>query len=163
MLRQQETPETSSEERGSVRFPPPLVYLAGLCLGAVLERIWPTPDLPTPVAVVVAAIAVFLFVALDFRSAALFAKKRTGIAPWHPSTVLVTEGPYRFTRNPMYLGMALLYLGMSLAFGLLWAAAALVPVIVVVDRAVIQREEPYLASKHGAAYEAYRKRVRRWI
>lgn len=112
---------------------------------------------------IVAAISLLLFVALDFRSAALFAKKKTGIAPWHPSTVLVTEGPYGFTRNPMYLGMALLYLGMSLAFGLLWAAAALVPVIVVIDRAVIQREEAYLARKHGAAYEAYRKRVRRWI
>ncbi len=63
----------------------------------------------------------------------------------------------------MYLGMALLYLGLALAFGLLWAVALLPIVVAVIDRGVIAREESYLEAKYGAAYNDYRGRVRRWI
>jgi protein-S-isoprenylcysteine O-methyltransferase Ste14 len=93
----------------------------------------------------------------------VFRKYQTGIAPWDPATALVTEGPYRRTRNPMYLGMAALYGGIALGFGLLWALALLPVVILLIDRVVIRREEAYLETKYGDAYRDYRNRVRRWI
>jgi protein-S-isoprenylcysteine O-methyltransferase Ste14 len=80
-----------------------------------------------------------------------------------PDTALVTSGPYRFTRNPMYLGMAFLYVGFAFAFGVIWALAFLPAVIVVVDRFVIAREEPYLERNFGQAYRDYKARVRRWV
>jgi len=80
-----------------------------------------------------------------------------------PATALVTTGPYRYTRNPMYLGLAFLYAGIALAFGLLWALAALPVVLLVVDRVVIPPEERHLEAQFGDEYRAYKSRVRRWI
>jgi protein-S-isoprenylcysteine O-methyltransferase Ste14 len=151
------------QERGPVSFPPPLVYIAGLAAGALLEARFPTPGLPRPLAVLVGLLAVAVFLSLDYRAMVVFRKNETGIAPWHPATALVTEGPYRRTRNPMYLGMAALYAGIALGFGLLWALALLPVVIVVIDRVVVRREEAYLEDKYGDAYRDYRNRVRRWI
>jgi protein-S-isoprenylcysteine O-methyltransferase Ste14 len=81
----------------------------------------------------------------------------------NPTTALVTSGPYRFTRNPMYLGMSFLYIAFAFAFGVIWALAFLPAVIVMVDRFVIAREEPYLEQKFGQSYRAYKARVRRWL
>jgi protein-S-isoprenylcysteine O-methyltransferase Ste14 len=83
--------------------------------------------------------------------------------PANPTTALVTSGPYRFTRNPMYLGMAFLYVAFAFGFGVMWAMALLPVVILVVDRFVIAREEPYLERKFGQRYRDYKARVRRWI
>ncbi len=83
--------------------------------------------------------------------------------PWRASSALVTSGPYRFTRNPMYLGMASLYAGIALAFGLLWSLALLLAVLVVIDRGVIAREERYLERRFGDEYRIYKQQVRRWL
>jgi protein-S-isoprenylcysteine O-methyltransferase Ste14 len=85
------------------------------------------------------------------------------MVPMNPTTALVTSGPYRLTRNPMYLGMAFLYVALAFAFGVMWALVFLPAVLVVVDRFVIVREEPYLERKFGQAYREYRSRVRRWL
>lgn len=153
----------TGEDRGPVRFPPPLIYIGALGLAVLLEAVVATPNLPFPLVIAVAVIATAASILLDFRAMSLFVKHGTGIAPWQKSTALVTDGPYRFTRNPMYLGMAILYAGFGLAFGLLWTLALLPVVIAIVDSAVIRREEAYLARIHGDAYRAYRERVRRWI
>ena len=94
---------------------------------------------------------------------ALFRRAGTSMVPMNPATVLVTSGPYRLTRNPMYLGMAFLYVALAFAFGVIWALALLPAVIVMVDRFVIAREEPYLERKFGQAYHDYKARVRRWL
>lgn len=150
-------------ERGPVSFPPPLVYVAGLLLGWGAEIVAPTPNLPSRLAWTAVAVAIVASIALDIGATRLFLQRRTGIAPWTAATNLVTDGPYRVTRNPMYLGMAFLYLGVALGLGLLWGLAAFPVVIAVIDRAVIRREEAYLEAKFGAAYDDYRSRVRRWI
>ena len=150
-------------ERGPVSFPPPAVYVAGLLIGWGAELFADTPNLPPLFAGAAAAIGVAGFLVLDGRASVLFAKRKTGIIPWTPATTLVTDGPYRFTRNPMYLGMALLYLGLALGFGLMWALALFPVVLLVIDRAVIKREEAYLEAKFDGAYNDYRARVRRWL
>ncbi|WP_232468490.1 methyltransferase family protein [Croceicoccus marinus] len=83
--------------------------------------------------------------------------------PWKPDAALVAQGIYRFTRNPMYLGMALAHLGLALALDSLGALLAWPVAIVLIDRLVIAREERHLAARFGPAFEEYRTRVRRWI
>jgi protein-S-isoprenylcysteine O-methyltransferase Ste14 len=155
--------QTSEQSTAGVPFPPPLVYLAGLLIGIGLEIAFPTAALPTAVAIAGAALGIGASLLLDVNAMRWFGRARTPAIPFKPTTALVTDGPYRVTRNPMYLGMAALYAGVAFAFGLLWAFALLPVVLVVIDRVVIAREEPYLERLFGEQYLAYKRRVRRWI
>lgn len=102
-------------------------------------------------------------IALDTASMVRFSRKRTPVSPAQASTALVTDGPYRFTRNPMYMGMACAYAGAAVAAAVLWALAFLPVVLLAVDRLVIPREERHLARAFGAEYDRYRGHVRRWL
>jgi protein-S-isoprenylcysteine O-methyltransferase Ste14 len=143
--------------------PPPLIYLAGILLGPVLQRIAPLPAPPANVARWLGWICVAGWLLVGFGGIAAFVGARTSMLPIRPSRALVEKGPYRFTRNPMYIGLAL----MQAAFGFLWRQTwiliLLIPVIAAIDRFVIRPEEHYLEQRFGDAYRAYRSRVRRWI
>ena len=92
-----------------------------------------------------------------------FRRAGTAVEPWRPSTALVTGGVYRFTRNPIYLGMALLYFGLALAVDSAVTLALLLPLLALVQVGVVSREERYLEAKFGDDYRRYRAAVRRWI
>jgi protein-S-isoprenylcysteine O-methyltransferase Ste14 len=92
-----------------------------------------------------------------------FRRAGTSVIPFKPTTALVTSGPYRFSRNPMYLGMAFRYIGVALALGVVWALITLPFVIAAVDQLAIAIEEGYLVRKFGDPYCDYMKRVRRWF
>jgi protein-S-isoprenylcysteine O-methyltransferase Ste14 len=100
---------------------------------------------------------------LDGAAAGYFRRLGTAVEPWKPSTVLATSGLYRFSRNPIYLGFAITYVGLAVAMDSVLVLLLLIPCLFVVDRFVIQREERYLSAKFGADYDAYRARVRRWL
>lgn len=151
------------QDSAGVKVPPPLIYIAGLFAGVGLEQVVATPDLPGVWALVAAVAGLAIAAVLDLGALRRFIRARTAAEPWKPSSALVTTGPYRFTRNPMYLGMAGLYAGISLTFGLLWSLALLPVVLVIIDRAVIAREERYLTRRFGETYLQYREQVRRWI
>lgn len=93
----------------------------------------------------------------------LFQLMRTRPEPWRPASALVTIGIYRFTRNPMYLGMAAIYLGAALFAHSLIAVLLLAPLLAIMDRIIIPREEAYLSRRFGADYAAFRRQVRRWL
>lgn len=156
-------PTESAHHLGGVRFPPPALYLLGLLAGIVLEIVVGSGDLPFPFAVIAAVIGVSMFTVLSGGALSLFTRSGTSPIPATPATALVTTGPYRYTRNPMYLGLAFLYAGIALVFGLLWALAALPVVLLIVDRVVIPPEERHLEARFGDEYRAYKTRVRRWI
>jgi protein-S-isoprenylcysteine O-methyltransferase Ste14 len=153
----------SEPDSSEVRFPPPLFYVAGFLIGVGLELAMPIDWPPTAVMVVAALIGIALWLALDGAAMLLFRRARTSMVPIKPTTALVTSGPYRFTRNPMYLGMIFLYIALAFALGVIWALVVLPLVIVAVDRLVIAREEAYLARKFGQPYGDYMRRVRRWL
>ena len=88
---------------------------------------------------------------------------RTSPLPIKPTTAIVATGPYRFTRNPMYVGLAALYLGITLWVDSLWPVLFLPAVLFMIQRFVIAREERYLEAKFGDQYRGYKARVRRWI
>jgi protein-S-isoprenylcysteine O-methyltransferase Ste14 len=146
-----------------IHVPPPVYYVAAFLAGVALELIFPTDWPPPGVRLAVAALAAGAWIALDGAAMAWFRRARTSMVPMNPTTALVTSGPYRVTRNPMYLGMAFLYVAFAFAFGVMWGLAFLPAVIVIVDRFVIAREEPYLERRFGQAYRDYKARVRRWI
>jgi protein-S-isoprenylcysteine O-methyltransferase Ste14 len=87
----------------------------------------------------------------------------TTIRPDKPTAKLVTDGPFRFSRNPLYLALTLMYAGLALMANSIWALLLLFPVTLVMSRFVIRREEEYLARTFGEEYEHYQKNVRRWI
>jgi protein-S-isoprenylcysteine O-methyltransferase Ste14 len=156
---------TAPLPNAGVRFPPPLIYLLGLALGYGLNRVvplWiasPEPRWMFRLGIVL-GIAGFLFAVWGILT---FRRRGTAIIPFHPATTIVTTGPYRFTRNPMYIGMSVFYTGVALLLDTWWAFALLPVVVTIIERQVIAREERYLASAFGAEYDAYRSRVRRCI
>jgi protein-S-isoprenylcysteine O-methyltransferase Ste14 len=90
-------------------------------------------------------------------------RHRTTIVPHHRVASLVTTGAYRLSRNPMYTGLAVLYLGVALLIGSWWPVALWTVVLLAVYRLVIRPEERYLEQRFGSAYTQYRARVRRWL
>jgi protein-S-isoprenylcysteine O-methyltransferase Ste14 len=90
-------------------------------------------------------------------------KANSSIIPMRPTTAIVSDGPYALTRNPMYLGMVFIYIGIAFLTHSAWAVVLLPLVVFGVDRLVIAKEERYLRGKFGEAYTSYCSRVRRWI
>jgi protein-S-isoprenylcysteine O-methyltransferase Ste14 len=141
-----------------VRFPPPLIYvgffLAGWVCRVVLPR-WQS----TLAGIVIAVLSI----AFASWATAQMLRARTHIIPHKPATTLVATGPYRFTRNPMYVSMAMAYVSASVWTGSMTSLVLLPIVLLTIDRAVIAREERYLERTFGDAYRDYRARVRRWV
>ena len=146
-----------------VKVPPPLIYLAGFACGVAVEAVAPSSTLPAWLRVAGGVAGIILTLPLDTGAMLRFRRHRTPVNPAHPAQALVTDGPYRFTRNPMYLGMACLYCGAALAADALWSLAFLPLVLLIVDRLIIPREEAHLSESFGQQYERYRLRVRRWL
>ena len=153
----------SERDVAGVPVPPPLVFLAGLAAGGIAELVRPTAGPPRSVAVGIAVLGGLLLLALAGSAISRFRRVQTSENPFRPTTALVLDGPYRFSRNPMYLGMAALYVGLAFILGLMWALLFLPFVLLTIDRLVIAREEPYLERKFGQEYVEYKRRVRRWI
>jgi len=153
----------SDTDTSGVRVPPPAYYLAGLLAGVALELAFPIDGAPLWAVLPVALICGGLWLALDGGAMLHFRRAGTSMVPLNPSTALVISGPYRFTRNPMYLGLAFLYVGLAFALGVIWALVLLPLVIAAVDQLVIAREEAYLVRKFGQPYCDYMARVRRWL
>ena len=151
----------SSDRGAAVSFPPPLVYLGLLLTGFAIERFVALPriGLPWPVGALIAASGL----ALAAIAIGLFRGHGENPEPWTPTNAIVDTGIYGWTRNPMYLGMAIVHLGLALAFDSV-AALALLPVaMMIIQTQVIAREERYLREKFGASYTDYCARVRRWL
>ena len=157
------TRRAMASDVAGVPVPPPLIFLAGLAAGGVAELVRSTTGPPWPISLTIGVVGVLAFVALASAAVARFRRAGTTENPFKPSTALVIDGPFRITRNPMYLGMAALYVGLTFLLGIMWALLFLPFVLVAVDRLIIAREEPYLERKFGQDYVAYKKRVRRWI
>lgn len=145
--------------------PPPLIFLGFLAIGWGLSQVSPEPGLP--ISPDVRRYLAFALIAggvvVDGAAVDRFRRAGTRPEPWKPTTALTTDGLYRFTRNPMYLGFALIYAGLAVVLDSAIALALLIPCLIVIDLFVIRREERYMAARFGADYDAYRRKVRRWL
>lgn len=143
--------------------PPPLLYLGALGIGFGLDALSGGATLPPTIARPVGAALMVAGGGLLGAFARAFDRARTPIDPYTPSETIVTDGPYRLTRNPAYLGMALAYAGIAIVANAPWALVPLPVTVAVIDRGVIAREERYLERKFGAQYTDYKRHVRRWL
>ena len=142
--------------------PPPLLYAVPLIVGLLLQR-WHALPIVAPGRITILGVVLVLSGLVGAPAITAFRRASTSPKPWVPSTALVTSGPYRFTRNPMYLGFTLMYVGVAVWANTLWPFLFLPLVLVAMHYGVILREEAYMASTFGAAYDEYRTRVRRWL
>ena len=158
-----DAPSSLAPDHAGVHVPPPLIYAAGFGLGLLLQWSLSAPPIPLLGGRVAATLCVILWLVLFVPSISLFRRAHTHIVPSRPTTRLILCGPYRFTRNPMYVSLISLYVGLTLWFDALWPLALLPLVILTVRYGVIAREERYLERKFGRDYLLYKTRVRRWI
>ena len=153
-------------ENPGVRFPPPTLFVAGIAGGLALQRVIPiaidtllAPSVRVGVgwACVVAGLGVLVWAMVTFAQA------HTAIYPNQPASMVVGHGPYRYSRNPMYVGLTALTCGIGVLLANVWILALLPVVLIALTVFVIRREEAYLASAFGDGYARYRDEVRRWL
>jgi protein-S-isoprenylcysteine O-methyltransferase Ste14 len=158
--------ETSSDfrETSGVAVRPPMAWALTAIAGLALDWLYPLPFLPAAVPagwlggiVFLAGLALLIWAATTFRRAG------TEVRTSQPTTRIVITGPYRYTRNPIYIGMFLGLVGLAIGFDSLWLLILLVPFCLVIRYGVVAREEAYLELKFGEVYRAYKARVRRWL
>jgi protein-S-isoprenylcysteine O-methyltransferase Ste14 len=149
-----------------VRFPPPFLFVIGFLVGWVLDRYWqalPLSRFAGPALRPFGFAALALGVVLAGWGVVTFRRAKTAIVPHHGASQLVTNGPYRFTRNPMYTGLTIEYLGGAALVNSAWPLIVLPAVIFILVKTVISREEMYLSDAFGAEYAGYVATVRRWL
>jgi protein-S-isoprenylcysteine O-methyltransferase Ste14 len=144
-------------------FRPPLIYLTSIAMGLVFQWRWPRPLLsgwalgPLGGALVVGSLLLFGASVRRFRAAG------TPVPARKPTTAIVRTGPYRFSRNPIYLAFSLLQLGIAVGANSWWLVATLAAAIATIHYVVVPREERYLEARFGAEYRDYKESVRRWV
>ncbi len=153
-----------AEDHADVRILPPLLFLGSIALGVLLQLVIPLRFAESSGLRVAIGLVV---IALGFAEGAwAFVTMRNTQQdpdPRTPSPELIPDGPYRYTRNPMYAGMTLIQAGVGTALGNLWILLLLVPTLLILQRSVIEKEEAYLERRFGESYLRYRKSVRRWL
>ena len=153
---------SAQEDSARVRFPPPFVYALGFIIGLGLQRLVPAYLVPNAWRWPIAALFFAGWLTVSIPALATFARTHTPLNPNKPVHELFTSGIYRITRNPLYVGLALLYLGGVFEINSVWLLVMLAPVLLFIDIAVVRKEELYLTRKFGEHYTAYKQRVRRW-
>jgi len=145
---------------------PPLLYFIPFLVGVLLHHLVDGDRVPAsalPTARLAGALFVAIGLAINVSAWIAFHRVRTPVTPTKPTTAIAISGPYRSTRNPFYLSLAVIYFGAALLLGYLWPLLFLPLAVVLISRLVIAREETYLEGKFGAEYARYRDSVRRWL
>lgn len=142
---------------------PPLVFLAFLIVGFAIDWFWPLSVFDPPGSYAYGGLLVGAGVVLMAWGVTAFGRAGTNIPTNRPSTTVVSNGPYNFSRNPIYIGMFLIYAGIAVLADNPWLLILAVPLYFIMHYGVIAREERYLEGKFGEPYLAYKRRVRRWL
>jgi len=143
--------------------PPPIIYIIFILLGFILSYFWPVTVLPrglgniVGIVVIVLSILIMPFVLIRFK------RNETTFDVRKSATTLITDGPYKYSRNPTYVSLTLLHLGVGIFFNSFWVLLLAMPTVLVINFWIIRKEERYLQEKFGDAYEIYKDRVRKWI
>ena len=153
----------SDQDHAGVIAPPPLIFASGIGLGLLVERLWPLRWLPESATAAVGWPLVALAAALSGSAATIMLRARTALEPHGATTTIISSGPFRFSRNPIYLSFTLLTIAVAALRNTLWPVLLLPAVLQMMRRGVIEREERYLERKFGAEYTSYKARVRRWL
>jgi protein-S-isoprenylcysteine O-methyltransferase Ste14 len=146
-----------------IHLPPPVIYLAALVIGSVLDYQWPLSPLLGSSRYVVGSIIALAGGLIMPPVLVRFRRSGTTIDVRKPATALITEGPYRFSRNPIYVSLTLLYLGIGTLLNNAWILILVAPVFLVMNLWVVSREERHLEATFGEEFLRYKAAVRRWL
>ena len=156
--------KAEAEAGPGIRIPPPMFYLAALAMGIALEYLlWPIPILGAPSRYVIASILIVVSVAIMPPVLIRFRRAGTSFDVRKAASSLITDGPYRSSRNPTYVSLTMLYLGVGILINNGWVLILVIPVFFIVDMWVIRGEERHLEAKFGEQYLRYKGTVRRWL
>jgi protein-S-isoprenylcysteine O-methyltransferase Ste14 len=152
-------------DRAQVRLPPPLLFLTCVLAAGLLDYLAPVRVVDAPIAIRTIPAVLFFGISGYVALHAVFVliKHGTGVDPARSTTTIVSSGPFRFSRNPMYLALLVMLAGLAVLLASIWFLAFTVVLWLLLDRLAVQPEEKYLEAKFGDHYRAYRSRVRRWI
>jgi protein-S-isoprenylcysteine O-methyltransferase Ste14 len=142
---------------------PPLLYGVALGVGFLLQWIAPRPIASSNAGHWVGGALLVSGVLLAIWGRRVMEQAGTSVNPTLPTTALVAIGPFRFSRNPLYVALTLMYVGLALLANALWVLVLIAPALLIMHYGVIRREERYLEGKFPEAYREYRSRVRRYV
>lgn len=142
---------------------PPYLYAGALAAGAAVDWLIPLPVLAPGGGLTPGLALIALGLGLALWCFTLFHRAGTNVPTSRPSTAVVTVGPYRISRNPIYVALTTISVGIALWANSWWMLGLLMPTLVIMNIGVIDREERYLAAKFGDDYLAYKAQVRRWL
>jgi len=146
---------------GNVR--PPLVFLASIVAGLAIHLAWPVRVVPPELSVPLGAATTTVAIALFLAAVRSFRRAGTPIPGNRPTTAVVCTGPYRYSRNPIYLSFCLLQLGIALWVNDIWLLVTLIAAVLLMSLVVIPREEAFLEARFPSEYLPYKGSVRRWL
>jgi protein-S-isoprenylcysteine O-methyltransferase Ste14 len=153
----------SKEDSAHILAAPPFFFIIPLLIGVVLEYLIPTKIFSTLASIIIGLLFSWASLPYFILSLKSFFKAKTTFDARNSTTSLVTTGIYKISRNPAYLSLVLLYIGISFLINSIWILILVVPAFYSIQKFCIEREEKYLEGKFGDPYRAYKKQVRRWI
>lgn len=151
------------DDKPGVVAPPPLIFLGGLMVGFLISWFYPFAMLSKVFGYAAGASLLTAGLVIIFIVRSKMKKANTNIEPWKPTNAILSDGVFAYSRNPVYVGMILIYIGVVFLFNSLWVLPSLFLVLLAMHYGVILREERYLERKFGEEYLVYKQRVRRWI
>ena len=157
------TPREQTPSGANVIVKPPQLFFSAIVAGLLLQWFWPLSIASHIVTVLAGLSLISGSLGLMFWADGTFKRWETAVNPEYPTTTLIQTGPYRFSRNPMYLAFILIQLGIGLAVSSWWLLLTLLPTWIVLRWGVIAREERYLTALFGEQFRAYQTAVRRWL
>jgi protein-S-isoprenylcysteine O-methyltransferase Ste14 len=153
----------TAPDLAQIRFPPPMLFLGFLIGALVLNWLFPLPEPWTTILRIAGGLAVVAGLVLGGKAVSRMRRAHTSPDPDRPAAALVTGGPYRFTRNPIYIGSLLIYPGFTLVAGTLWGLVLSPILLCIATRVIVRAEEAFLAQRFPESYQAYKAGTRRWI
>lgn len=157
------TDQRSARDNPGVIARPPLIYLCSILIGLAVHLLWPLEVLPAALEATLGGPLILVAVVFFVLSLRQFRTAGTAVQTGRPTTVIIKTGPYRLSRNPIYLSFTVLQLGIAIWVNSVWLLGTLLVALVVISYGVIAREERYLGGKFGEEYLQYKASVRRWV
>ena len=155
--------DLNEPDHANVIAPPPVIYLVFVLLGLIMHYIWPLPIIAAAKIFWIAIIIITMGVVIAILARREFERSGTSVRPDRPTTTIIRTGPYRYSRNPLYLSLTLIQTGIGVWVNSLWVLLMIIPAVLTMRHGVIVREEKYLARKFGKEYMDYKASVRRWL
>ena len=153
----------SRSDNAGVIAPAPIIYATAIAIGLIAEFALPIVLLPRPIGLWLGAATIAISIPIVVSAFRTLTRSRTTFDTRMPTTRIVTDGAFRYSRNPTYVSLTLLHVGVALVLGSLWVLLMVVPAVAAVHWGVVLREERYLEAKFGDEYRSYAAKVRRWV